>query len=185
MLNLFRPKAKPPSDAERVYARIVEQARDPWFYAEAGAPDTAEGRFDMIALHAFLVFRRLRREGPAIKGASQAIFDAMFKDLDAALREIGVGDLSVGKKIRGLAEAFYGRAEAYEAPLAAGDEAALARAVGRNVHGVGGGEPPFGATRIAAYAIALDRTLAERSAEAILDARIDFPAPGSIGSSAA
>jgi len=85
-----------------LYFRAVEAARTPWFYAELGVPDTLDGRFDMVGLHAFLVIRRvqgLRPPGPAL---AQAVFDAMFSDMDMTLRELGVGDLGVGRRIKAI-----------------------------------------------------------------------------------
>ena len=116
-----------------LYGAAVQAARDPCLYAALGVPDTLDGRFDMVGLHVFLLIDRLREApapGPAL---SQAVFDAMFADMDFNLREMGVGDMSVGKRNKEMWEAFHGRAKAYEAALASDDEAALAAALGRNV----------------------------------------------------
>lgn len=115
-----------------IYGEIVAQARQPVFYAELGVPDTLEGRFEMIVLHAFLYLHRLKNEPEEIKDVAQRVFDLMFADMDRNLRELGVGDLSVPKKIKKMAQAFYGRTAAYDAALAEG-AAALAEAVRRNV----------------------------------------------------
>ncbi len=126
------------SQAETLHAALADQARAPEFYAIAGAPDTPEGRFDMLALHMFLVIDRLRREAPETDRLVRLLQEVFFERLDAALREMGVGDLSVGRKIRALAEAFYGRYSAYERSVA-GDIAdgagALEEAIARNVLG--------------------------------------------------
>ncbi len=116
-----------------LYAAAVAAARDPWFYTELAVPDTLDGRFDMVGVHVALLIHRLRplpEPGPAL---AQAVFDGMFSDMDLNLREIGVGDLSVGKRVRAMWEAFHGRALAYGAALEAGDAAALAAALARNV----------------------------------------------------
>lgn len=107
--------------AHGLYSALVVQARAPAFYALGGVPDSVDGRFDMIALHTFLVVRRLSGADatPDEAGLSQALFDLMFADMDRNLREMGVGDLGVGKKIRVMVSAFYGRAKAYEDGLAA------------------------------------------------------------------
>ncbi len=130
--TLFRKD--PALEAGRaLYAAAVEQARSPALYASLSAPDTVEGRFEMVALHVWLVMRRLRGDAAA-KKVSQCLFDAMFQNLDDSLRELGVGDLQVGKKIRKLAENFYGRIGAYEEAMkegAAEDE--LAKALSRNI----------------------------------------------------
>ncbi|MGX6647724.1 ubiquinol-cytochrome C chaperone family protein [Maricaulaceae bacterium MS644] len=122
--------------ASEVYDTLVRAARKPGLYGQAGAPDTVDGRFDMITAHAILLFRRLRGQGDAATDLSQLVFDRMFDDFDAALREMGTGDLSVGKKIREMGEAFYGRAKAYEDALNAGDEEKLAAILERNLFAV-------------------------------------------------
>ena len=81
-----------------VYARIVDQSRLPVFYDRWGVPDTVDGRFDLIVLHAFVVFHRLADAGDAADRFAQRLFDHMFGDMDRNLREMGVGDLSVGKE---------------------------------------------------------------------------------------
>lgn len=116
-----------------LYMALVEQARRPTFYTVCGVPDSVWGRFDMIVLHAFLVFRRLQRDGERHAGFAQALFDHMFADIDQNLRELGVGDLSVGKKIKQMAQSFYGRVAAYENGLASPDDGALEAALARNL----------------------------------------------------
>jgi cytochrome b pre-mRNA-processing protein 3 len=103
--------------AEQLYHGVVKQARRPVWYRELGVPDTPEGRFEMIALHAALLLRRLRREGMAGHALGQQLFDAMFVDLDGSLRELGVSDLSVGKFVKRLAGNFYARLAALDAGL--------------------------------------------------------------------
>lgn len=120
------------SQAETLFEALNEAARSPFLYAEAGAPDTIKGRFEILAVHIFLAMRRLRRDAPASDRLSAALQEVFFRRLDDALRELGVGDLSIGRKIRGLAEAFYGRAAAYDKALAEGPEA-VASAIARNV----------------------------------------------------
>ena len=127
----------------RCYLTLVDQSRLEAFYRDCGVPDTTMGRFDMLVLHAFLVMQRLKRSGPEAEAFSQALFDYMFADMDVNLRELGVGDLSVGKKVKKLAQGFYGRAVAYEAGLGAlaehGDAEVLRDALRRNLFG--GSEP--------------------------------------------
>ncbi|WP_338662972.1 ubiquinol-cytochrome C chaperone family protein [Pararoseomonas sp. SCSIO 73927] len=142
-----------------LYTAAVTAARGPALFGEEGVPDTLEGRFDLVALHAALLVRRLRRD-PDPRGAAlaQAVFDAMFADMDLNLREMGVGDMSIGKRVRTMWEAFHGRALAYEAALETGDAAALEGALARNVWG--GAAPEGAAARLAAHAAALDAGLA-------------------------
>jgi cytochrome b pre-mRNA-processing protein 3 len=115
------------------YRQIVERAREPELYLAWGVPDTLDGRFEVLALHVFLVLHRLKREGDATVEFAQALFDTMFADLDGALREMGASDLGVGPRIKAMARGFYGRVAAYERGL--GDEAALALALRRNLFG--------------------------------------------------
>lgn len=119
--------------AHLLYRSLVTQARSPQFYLNVGVPDTLDGRFDMIVLHMFLVIDRLSPEGASAKDLRQRLFDVMFDDMDQALREIGVGDLSVGKKVKKMAQAFYGRLGAYDEGLRADDEAVFEDALKRNI----------------------------------------------------
>lgn len=138
MLSLRRRRHDTERAGSRLYAAAVAAAREPFFYATLGVPDTLDGRFDLVALHTFLLVHRLR-DHPDL---AQAIFDAMFVDMDNNLREIGVGDLSVARHVRAMWEAFHGRSKAYETALAAGDVQTLAAALARNVWR---GEAPAGA----------------------------------------
>ena len=115
-----------------LYAAIVAQARQPEFYESCGVPDTVDGRFDMLALHAFLVLRRLGQDGRQSAALSQALFDLMFADMDRCLREMGVSDMGVGKRVKAMATAFYGRVAAYEEGL--GDPIKLNAALARNLY---------------------------------------------------
>lgn len=126
----------PPERA--IYAQIVAKARQPWLYLEAGIPDTVTGRFDMITLHSFLVLEHLGGRGEKERRFGQLLFDEIFMDMDHSLREMGVGDLSVGKKVRKMSEVFYGACNAYREALAAPDteiDQQLAAAFKRNVTG--------------------------------------------------
>ncbi|HUA77229.1 MAG TPA: ubiquinol-cytochrome C chaperone family protein [Acetobacteraceae bacterium] len=144
-----------------LYARAVVAARAPFLYRDLGVPDTLDGRFDLVGLYAFLLVRRLEAEPPEGHHLAQAVFDAMFSDMDVTLRELGVGDLSVGKRVKAMWEAFHGRARAYEAALAAGDgidDDPLATALARNVWR---GQPiPGGPVALARLVRAEDRHLA-------------------------
>ncbi|MBS9476471.1 ubiquinol-cytochrome C chaperone family protein [Ancylobacter radicis] len=119
---------------QRLYGAIVAQSRDTVFYTEYGVPDTIAGRFEMILLHAFLLFHRLKGESEERRELGQRVFDAFCVDMDANLREMGVGDLTVPKKMKKVAEAFYGRVAAYDGALDAAEPGALHEAVLRNVY---------------------------------------------------
>ena len=126
---------------------IVTQAREPLFYRDFGVPDTVNGRFDLLLLHLWMVLRRLRGKCGGCRLA-QALFDRFCEDMDANLREMGVGDLTVPKRMQAFGEAFYGRAAAYDLALTAGADA-LARALSRNILN---GEANENARRLAVYA---------------------------------
>ena len=136
--------------AHAVYGALVGQARQPAFYLAGGVADTVDGRFDLIALHCMLVLKRLEADA-GHRELAQRLQEVMFSDFDRALREMGVGDLSVGKRIKHMADAFYGRFLAYrdalDRPEIPGDTA-LAQAIARNVFR---GNPP---TEAAAAALA-------------------------------
>lgn len=135
--SVFR-RRKPEEDfAAAVYRRTAEQARAPELFEACGIPDTLDGRFDSLALHAALMIDRLRRE-PDGEVVAQAFFDAMFGHLDLTLREIGVQDLGVGRRIKIMAEGLHGRALAYREALGDG-QTSLAEVLRRNAYG---GRPP-------------------------------------------
>jgi len=117
---------------DALYAKAVAQARLPVFYAEREVPDTVDGRFDLLVLHVFLLLHRLGEEGRETKRLNQDLFDLMFADMDRSLREMGVSDMSVGKRVKEMARAFYGRVDAYEPVL--NDKAKLEEALARNLY---------------------------------------------------
>ena len=119
-----------------LYTAIVAQARQPVFYRDLGVPDVLDGRFDLIVLHMSAATRRLSTLGnDHAKEVEQGLMGLFFADMDRSLREMGVGDLSVGKKIRNMAEAYYGRSQAYGDALGGQDDLQLQEALGRNVYG--------------------------------------------------
>jgi cytochrome b pre-mRNA-processing protein 3 len=133
IFSLFKRRRETPS-VERLYGDVVAAARAPALYRDLGAPDTVMGRFELLALHVSLLLRRLRALPPPADSLAQELVDAFFAELDAALRQIGIGDVSVPKKVKKLGEAFYGRAKAYDEALAEDAESdALERALARNV----------------------------------------------------
>ena len=140
MAGFLRRRGKHERAAFQLYGSAVAAARDPYLYATLGVPDTLDGRFDAIVLHVYLIVRRLDGEPEPAATLAQAVFDAMFLDMDTNLREMGVGDLSVGKRNRAMWEAFHGRCAAYAAVW--GDAPAFGAAIARNVWR--GAEPPSG-----------------------------------------
>lgn len=159
--------------AAALYAAAVAQARNPAFYTGLGVPDSLEGRFELIVLHVHLLCRRLGGSGPEGAAMAQALFDAMFRDMDRNLRELGVGDPSLPRRMRAMIEAYYGRVKAYDAALAAGG-AALAGALARNVY-ADAGAPPAGAAALAGYVSKAAARLAAAAADELLAGRVAFP----------
>lgn len=137
--NFF--KRNPQETRARVlYEGVVAQARQPGFYRDCGVPDSVDGRFELIALHAFLVLHRLKADPADTEALGQALFDVMFQDMDQSLRELGAGDLGVGPRVKRMAQGLYGRIAAYEAGLS-GPAAELEAALRRNLFGTVTPEP--------------------------------------------
>ena len=154
MLNALRRRKEYRLKAANLYAAVVERAREPVFFAIFGVKDTLDGRFDLIVLHVWLVLDRLKG-GPL----SQAFVDRVFVGFDEALRELGAGDIGIGKRVKKFADAFYGRMQAYgEATNEASMEAALIRNLYR-------GEPGAGANALARYVL--------RARERLVDCDVD------------
>ncbi|HEY1722347.1 MAG TPA: ubiquinol-cytochrome C chaperone family protein [Magnetospirillaceae bacterium] len=160
--------------AATLYEAAVAQARRPEFYLHAAVPDTLDGRFDLLSLHVFLIFYRLRDAGQQAGAVSQALFDHMFTDMDENLREIGVGDLSVGRKVKTMVKALMGRIAAYEPGLS--DPAVLAEALGRNLYR---GKPVAAdaVARVAQYMTTAVADLAEQGTDSLLIGKVHFPEP--------
>jgi cytochrome b pre-mRNA-processing protein 3 len=157
--------------AAPLYDAIVNQARQHDFYAAGGVPDSIDGRFEMIVLHGYLVLRRLRKAGEAAEKLAQALVDRLFADLDASLREMGAGDLGVGKRVKRMATAFYGRIAAYEAGEKQGD---MQEALTRNLFGTV--KPtPAQLAGMSAYVEAAQAALAKQPIGEIAAARLNFP----------
>src|SRR4051812_13290045 len=176
--NHFRKPLEPgPRTIEAIYGMIVAQAREPLFYRDMGVPDTVNGRFDMVVLHVWVVLQRLRvLQGGAL--VSQALFDHFCSDMDANLREMGVGDLTVPKRMQKFGEAFYGRSAAYDVARQAGAEP-LAQALCKNILE---GRDIARARRLAAYADAVVAALAAVDAAAISSGAWQFPSPSPFAS---
>ncbi|MBL6077493.1 ubiquinol-cytochrome C chaperone [Belnapia sp. T18] len=177
LLALFRRKPHERAGFE-LYGAAVAAARTPWFYGSLGIPDTLDGRFDVVGLHVALLIRRLRTD-PDPRGAAlaQAVFDAMFADMDINLREMGAGDMSIGKRVKRMWEAFHGRCLAYEAALDAGDAEALATALERNVWREAAEAPREPAHRLARHAMHGAAALAALPFATLLRGEASFPAP--------
>ena len=174
----LKGRARRRDAARRLYTAAVRQARTPALYAAGGVPDTLDGRFDLIVLHVVPLMRRLRGCGEAGRELNQALFDVMFDDMDQSLREMGVGDLRVGKRVKQMARAFYGRAAAYDRAFdrAPGAERrrSIAEALERNVFN---GDPPPGARlqAMAGYVETVLDALDGESPAALLGGAVGLP----------
>ncbi|MDP6708789.1 MAG: ubiquinol-cytochrome C chaperone family protein [Alphaproteobacteria bacterium] len=163
------------ASAQALYLKLVTQARLPDFYARLAVPDTLAGRFDMIVLHMFLLLRRLERGSGADRDLAQALFDLMFRDMDRSLREMGVSDQRIGRRIKEMIGAFYGRVRAYDQALAEG-EGALEAALRRNVYS----EAPrdeAGPGLLAAYVRREIASLASQPPDALSAGEVRFGPP--------
>ncbi len=168
---LDRLLAKSPAKTAAIalHAAAAAQGRLPALYRDMGAPDTVEGRFEMLTLHVVLLVDRLKDE-PGAGEVRQALFDTYIRDLDGALREMGVGDLAVGKKMRKLGEAFYGRAKAYDAAFKVlPDQAPLAEVVSRTALNDADGAP------LAAYIDRCRQSLAVQPTAGVVGGAVSWP----------
>jgi cytochrome b pre-mRNA-processing protein 3 len=171
--NHFRkPRIPHRGTIEAIYGMIVTQAREPLFYRALGVPDTVNGRFDLLLLHLWLVLRRLKSVADGA-GLSQALFDHFCNDMDDNLREMGVGDLTVPKRMQAFGEAFYGRTAAYDFALTEGHEA-LAQALCKNILG---GENIEKAGLLAVYAEAANTALGGLDEVTLTRGAWKFPSP--------
>ncbi len=157
----------------KLFASLSAQARNPALYREGEAPDTPEGRFEVYVMHVVLVLHRLKGQGPQAGEISQAVFDTFLHNLDEGLRDLGVGDLSVGKKMRKLGEAIYGRVKGYDVALASlPDRATLQALVGRTLFGR---DDAPQAAAFARYAAVASERLAAESLEQLYQGQFQWP----------
>lgn len=171
--NHFRkPRVAPQGTIEAIYGMIVTQAREPAFYRELGVPDTVNGRFDMLLLHLWIVLQRLKSAESGTE-LSQALFDHFCIDMDDNLREMGVGDLTVPKRMQVFGEAFYGRSAAYDRALTESSEA-LAQALCKNILN---GEGIENARQLARYSLATIAAVAAVDTAALHQGSWTFPSP--------
>jgi cytochrome b pre-mRNA-processing protein 3 len=134
--KLFKSRPIFDEAVQSLYIESVKQSRQTDFYLNLEVADTVEGRFDMIILHMFIIMRRLKAESEKTEKFSQALFDLLFMDMDQNLRELGVGDMGLARRVPKMAEAFYGRIKAYEEGLGITDDqdAMLKSALDRNLY---------------------------------------------------
>ncbi|PRD41906.1 ubiquinol-cytochrome C chaperone [Phyllobacterium phragmitis] len=177
ILNLFSRKSKANEAITlAVYEAIVAAARQTRFYSQFDVPDTPLGRYEMLSLHVFLTMRRLKGDNASLRAISQEIADEFFRDVDHSLRELGIGDQGVPKRMKKLARMFYGRVGSYEAAFAEDDREAFAAALTRNVR------PDLefwpGAAPLAAYGFEAKESLERQLDEELARGNIVFPDAG-------
>ena len=172
VLNFFiHPIASPAIDS--LYRTCIAQARQPFFYTDWQVPDSVDGRFDLLILHVLLVIQRLQNHSEE----TQQLFDILFADMDKNLREMGVSDISIAKKMKPMLAAFYGRAKSYEHALAGGGGEELVTALRRNIYGAT--EPSVDAVRrLTSYVRRTHVELAAQNTDVILSGKVTFPAAG-------
>ncbi len=174
MFRLLNKRRAIRSDAGQLYCEIVARARHPALFQHLAVPDTLDGRFDMIVLHGVILLRRLKQLGD--HEIAQSVIDTMFEDMDQALRELGVSDVSVAKRIRPMAEAFHGRAAAYNEALDLPEESdALSQAIARNVFPDGDGLSV--SERLGEYVRRLERCLAGLETGDMQTGTVAWPEP--------
>lgn len=165
MLNWLRARSDNARKSRELYGAVVAQARRPAFYANYGVPDTLKGRYEMLVIVLFQLLERLRVEGGTTEELSRVTLESFFTDVDDNMREIGIGDLSVPKKVKRAAGGFYERALAYRPALEAGDASALAAALAHFVHEREAADA--GTTALAAHMMRQRDVLGAASLEAV------------------
>jgi cytochrome b pre-mRNA-processing protein 3 len=173
MLGALRSRAALRRKAGEIYGAIVTQARREEFYAKLGIPDTPAGRYDMVVLHLFLVLERLRMEATRSDTLQRLLIEAFVADMDDSLRELGTGDVVVGKKVRRAAAGFYERARGYREALADGDARALEQVLVR--HGLARAGERHGSRALGAYIQAAAAALKGQDGDEVLAGRLAFP----------
>ena len=166
MINILRRNKPFEQEARAIYSALLLHIRQPVFYTDYGVADKMEARFDLLVLHVYLVMRRLLAEAEFdAQSFNQRLFDIMFADMDQTLRESGIGDMGVPKRMKTMMIGFNGRSHVYEDALAQADDAALAAALEKNI-GI--------ADKLIAYVRTQDQYLSDLSLGALLNAEFEF-----------
>lgn len=172
-LRLFRRNSNR-EVTDSLYEAIVASARQPAFYSQWDVPDTPIGRYEMLSIHMFLFLQRASSGSDALVHLSQDLTDEFFKDVDHSLRELGIGDAGVPKRMKKLAKMFYGRADSYARALAAEDKEALEAALSRNI--MPQRDTPWPQVgHLASYIERATKSLASQEDSEFLSGRINFP----------
>lgn len=176
IFSLFRKKSHNQSIVNAQYATLTSAARIPFFYSDLGVPDTVMGRFEMLSIVMILFLRRTATSGSESRALAQEIVDAFFEDIDHSIRELGIGDQGVPKRMKKLARMFYGRLESYGMALSSQDRNGLAEALRRNIYP--GRDDADDMIGLADWMVAADAFLAGLPEDDIARGQATLPAPG-------
>lgn len=174
--KFFNRRRENASLVERIYEQIVSQARQPAYYSHYGGTDTVLGRFEVLALRMVLVVRRMQSGSASLSAMSQDLTDRFFQDIDHSMRELGIGDRGIPRRMKTFAGLFYGRAKAYGGALDAGDGEAMTAALRRNFYGVSQ-EGSLGAPLLSDHVFASAKRLQAQQDSQLLQAQLDFCEP--------
>jgi cytochrome b pre-mRNA-processing protein 3 len=161
------------SNSEKLYGAIVAQARLPIFYRSLGVPDTLEGRFTLLSLHLFVVLHRLKAEGAEGAGIVQGLVDRFSQDMETVLRELGVSDIRIPKRMRGLAASSMSLLQSYEGAFAKG-QSALAEAIEATLPD-GTANRELSSRALASYLWASAVALEQQTFASLNEGAIEFP----------
>lgn len=175
VFGLFRNRKHNQAIMTRQYDALTRISRQPVFFLDYGMPDTVMGRFEMVAIVMILFFRRTAKSPTSGQQLAQEIVDAFFQDLDHSIRELGIGDVGVPKRMKKFAGMFYGRLEAYSKAMDAGDATSLAEALARNIHPEKPDAPDMSA--MAHYMLETEKALAAVPEDDIATGSLDMPVP--------
>ena len=177
IFGLFGKKNGNRRIVEKQYATLTKAARHPYLYEALDVPDTVMGRFEMLSAMLILYFRRTRASATSGQEIAQEIVDAFFEDVDHSIRELGVGDVGVPKRMKKFAGMFYGRLESYATALDAGDRDGLAAALRRNIHPEAAESAPA-MDGLAGYLVAAEKAMAAVGEDEIAVGTLTVLEPG-------
>jgi cytochrome b pre-mRNA-processing protein 3 len=176
-----RGRRPPPGGAIPAFTRIVAQTRQPAFYRDFGVPDTLDGRFEVLVLHVMLTINDLRRRGDLAQALASALFATMVDDFTISLREIGVGDSGLGRRMKTMVRGAAGRIQAYERALDQDDDRHLEVALDNNLYGTVRQTDPAHLAAMTSYVRRQAACLAGQPVDALLAGVVEFLPPPDAG----
>ena len=174
MFKLFQRRSNK-ALIDQLHGDIVALVRQPALYSRLGAIDTFEGRFELLVLFTSVVTRRLESLQPHGPSLSQDVIDAVFSHLDIAMREIGISDVAMPKKMKKLAGDFAGRSRAYGEALQAQDKPRMAEAILRNIYAGRADATSHQAEALSNYTFEVDAALAALTMDSVLAKPLALP----------